>query len=198
MNKELLYQMLDIESPADFEYFENLADLLECEEEIEYNELYALLRDIDRDTLQQLIHNYFEEITDFVPGDAAELFILMDKIKLSLMGMVKNSDDESVLANLTDEVERFRCWYSIDSRVICTAIADGEEQEVTVRDALGLARLENLEGDKYTYDFSECTAYELDEYVMSFGDIISASEDEGDSEAYVPDDYTGDSETTLQ
>ena len=34
MNREKLYEYLDIESPQDFEYFENMAALLECEEDI--------------------------------------------------------------------------------------------------------------------------------------------------------------------
>ena len=36
--------------------------------------------------------------------------------------------------------------------------------------------LEKLDGDKYEYDFSACLDYPLDEYIMSFGDIISAAE----------------------
>ena len=40
MDRDLLYQMLDIESPSDFQYFENLSDLLECDEYIEYDDLY--------------------------------------------------------------------------------------------------------------------------------------------------------------
>ena len=35
MDKEKLYEMLDIDTPADFQYFEDLAELLECDEEIE-------------------------------------------------------------------------------------------------------------------------------------------------------------------
>lgn len=33
MNREQLYEYLDIDTPADFEYFENMAALLECEED---------------------------------------------------------------------------------------------------------------------------------------------------------------------
>ena len=90
MDREMLYKMLDIEEPADFQYFENLAELLECDEHIEYEDLYSLLKEVDKEILAQMIHDYFEEVSDFVPQDAAELFLLLDKIKLSLIGMVRN------------------------------------------------------------------------------------------------------------
>jgi len=180
MDKELLYQLLDIEEPGDFQYFENLAALLECDEYIEYDELYILFKEVDKDILAQLIHDYFEELSDFIPEDAAELFILMDKIKLSLMGMARNSEEENILSGLTEELNRFRLWYSLDSSVICRTIDGGREEEHCLRDALAVARLEKLEGDKYTYDFSACTDYPLDDYIMSFSDIISAESDDSE------------------
>ena len=40
MDRERLYEILDIEEPAEFDYFENIAALLECDENIGYEELY--------------------------------------------------------------------------------------------------------------------------------------------------------------
>ena len=42
MNREELYQLLDIDDPAEFQYFENLADFLECEEELDYDDVAEL------------------------------------------------------------------------------------------------------------------------------------------------------------
>ena len=176
MDRDLLYQMLDIESPSDFQYFENLSDLLECDEHIEYDDLYFIFKDVNKENLSQLVHDYFEELSDFIPGDAAELFVLLEKIKLSLMGMLKSADEENILATFTEEINRFRIWYSTDSSVICTSLDGNGEEDVPLRDALALSRLEGLDGDKYSYDFSKCLDYSLDEYIMSFGDIISAAE----------------------
>ena len=53
-----------------------------------------------------------------------------------------------------------------------------DEQEFTLRDALVNARIEKLDGDKFQYDFSECENYVLDEYIVSFGDMIAANEAE--------------------
>ena len=69
MDKDELYELLDIEAPSDFEYFENLAALIECEEHIEFEELYALLKDVNKESLLTLISNYFEEISDFDTPD---------------------------------------------------------------------------------------------------------------------------------
>lgn len=184
MDKETLYKMLDIESPGDFQYFENIADLLECGEHIEYDDLYRLLKETDKEILARLIYDYFEELSDFVPQDAAELYVLLDKIKLSLMGMARTADsgEESVLAGLAEETDRFRQWYSLGSSVVCSEIGSGKEEEHTLRDAIGALRLEKLEGDKYEYDFSACLDYPLDEYAMSFGDMIAAAEEEGEGE----------------
>ena len=65
MDREELYELLDIDTPADFEYFENLAALLECEEYIEYEDMYVdkLYQEtvnhvsyLDSDSLQQRRH----------------------------------------------------------------------------------------------------------------------------------------------
>ena len=60
----------------------------------------------------------------------------------------------------------------------CTSIAKGKEKVLPVRDALVLARSESLTGEKYAYDYSECQEYPLDEYIMSFGDLVAAQLEE--------------------
>ena len=58
MDKEKLYEMLDIDTPADFQYFEDLAELLECEEEIEEQALAELLEEVERARREMAV--YFE------------------------------------------------------------------------------------------------------------------------------------------
>ncbi len=178
MDREKLYKLLDIEGPQDFEYFENIAALLECEDHISFDEIWTLLKDVDKDSLVLLINNYFEEVLEFLPGDDADFFLLIDKIRLALMGLARNSDDENILGNLAEEMNKFRIWYSSDSQVICQSILTNAEETYSLRDALVFARLEKIEGPGYFYDFSLCSDYPLDEYIMSFGDVISAEEDE--------------------
>lgn len=177
MNREELYALVDIDDPSEFEYFENLADLLECDEDIPYDELYSLLREVDKGTLGMLIDDYFEEISDFLPEDDGELFLLMDQIRRSLKGLARGSEDENVLGGLTGELDRFRTWYSGSSEVICKDLATGEEQTCSLRDAIAAARLEKIDGERYSYDFEGCHDYKLDDYVMSFADMAAAAEE---------------------
>lgn len=178
MRKNELYELLDIDYPGDFQYFENLAAFLECEEELEYEDVAELFQGVDKDTLAQLVDNYFEELTDFVPGSETGVYGILDNVRRALMGMAKNCDDDTMETKLADELERFRRWYSVDSKVYLTNMGTMDEQEFTLRDALVNARIEKLDGDKFQYDFSECENYVLDEYIVSFGDMIAASEAE--------------------
>jgi len=178
MRKEDFYELLDIDYPAEFQYFENLAAFLECDEELEYEDIAELFQGVDKDTLAQLVDNYFEELTDFVPGSETGVYGILDNVRRALMGMARNCDDDTMETKLADELERFRRWYSIDSRVYLTNLGTMDEQEFTLRDALVNARIEKLDGDKFQYDFSECENYVLDEYIVSFGDMIAANEAE--------------------
>lgn len=178
MRKEDFYKLLDIDYPAEFQYFENLAAFLECDEELEYEDVAELFQGVDKDTLAQLVDNYFEELTDFVPGSETGVYSILDNVRRALMGMARNCDDDTMETKLADELERFRRWYSIDSRVYLTNLGTMDEQEFTLRDALVNARIEKLDGDKFQYDFSECENYVLDEYIVSFGDMIAANEAE--------------------
>ena len=192
LTKKELYELLDIDVPSDFQYFENLAALLECEDEIDDQILAQLLEGIDKKTLSELIHNYFEEMTDFLPGDAAEAYGVLERIKFSLMGLARNCEEEDLLANLAEEMERFRRWYSMESRVYCTSVLTGAEEVLPVRDAVTLARSENLTKEKYEYDYSECLDYKLEEYIMSLADLVVAEMEEEATAAYEEaerDDY---------
>ena len=177
MTKEELYEILDIDSPADFQYFENLAAFLECDEEPEYEDFAEKIKVVDNYTLAQLIGDYFEEISDFIPESETELFTIFDNVRRSLVGMSRNCNDETTQTKLADEMERFRRWYSQDSRAYLTGLGETEDEEITLRDALVCSRLEALGGDKYEYDFSECLSYPLDEYIVSFGDMLAMGDD---------------------
>ena len=107
--------------------------------------------------------------------------MLMDKIRLSLSGMAKNSGEKNTMASLAEELCRFRKWYSLESEVVCVSVSEGEERAETLRDALVLSRLEKLDGEKFYYDFSSCKGYEIDDYMMSFADVIAACEEDDET-----------------
>ena len=147
MNREQFYELLDIESAEDFQYFENLAAFFECEEELDYEDIAALFGAVDQAVLAELIDEYFEEITNFVPGSETEVFSIFENVRRALVGLCRNcEEDETLRSKLMEELERFRRWYSIDSRAYCTDPATLTEEEKTMRDALLLAHVDEEGG----------------------------------------------------
>lgn len=182
MDKVDFYEQLDIDEATDFQYFENLALLFESDDDIDFELIAELIPKVDKDVLAGLVDDYFNEILEFVPGSETEIYTVLDNIRRSLIGMARNPEDETVVTKLAEEIDRFRKWYSLDSVVYCTKVGEMTEKVNTVRDALVLSRLEKLGEEKYEYSFSEALDYPIDEYVMSFADMISLSEEDSDGD----------------
>lgn len=175
MKFETLLDYLELSEASEFEYFENLADLVEADMEIEPELIYKLLEETDMELFAELTENYFEDLLRAVPEDAMELYTLLDSVKMALMGMAKNLEEEKDLVLLSDEFSRFRNWYSLESQVWVQALSESGRNEtcVSLRDALTLSRMEALGGEKYEYYFDEALKFEMDQYTMSFADLIS-------------------------
>lgn len=168
MDLNKLFEIIDIDSAEDFEYFDNFAALMETDEYIPNEVLFQLFSETKPDVLSELADNYFEDIAAGVPDEEAELFTLLDNIRRVLKGYAENTDDERSMVLFADEVARFRDWYNFDTDVSCRSRKDGSTLTVPVKEALVLCRIEKLKADEYVYDFSECLDYPLDEYVVSF------------------------------
>lgn len=110
MDIKQLMGYLDISSPGEFEYFENMADLFESDYEIDADTLNELFSSIDTEILSDLIMSYFEEIMENVPDTEVELYSLLETIKLSLAGMAKHIDDESEMYGFSEEFARVHDW----------------------------------------------------------------------------------------
>lgn len=180
MDLNELMEMLEIDEPSEFEYFENLADLLESDETIPEETLFQLFSQTDPKTVAELIHNYFDDMLEAMPESSTEMFTLIENIKRSLIGLLQTSEEESLLRHFVEELFRFKTWFCFESEVGCKSLSGGEEKMLPLRDALILSRLEKMEEDEYQYDFENCLKYEIDEYIMSFADL--AIEEEEDDE----------------
>ena len=182
-----LLEYLDLEDPSQFIYFEAMADLIESDEPVEQEAVQALFGAAEKDMVAELFDDYFEEILEGLPDDSSEIYSLLHQIKLSLMGMAMNREDEGDLRRLADSFTRFRNWYCYDSVVGLSPITDGEEMEQSLRDAITTARLEKLDGISYRYDFTGALDYPLDSYEVSLASLVAAENGYDDSEAYVED-----------
>ncbi len=173
-----LLEMLGIEEPEEFEYYENFADLVESDEEISADVLAALFSDTDPVVVSDIIEQYFDDMLETLPQDVQDIHLLVENIKLSLMGLLKSGDDEKTIMDFAEEVSKFRVWYSFESAVECTNTETGEDKVLPLRDALTLVRLEKLGEEEYSYDFTESLDYELEDYIMSFADLARVDEEE--------------------
>lgn len=174
MDREELFALLDIENGSQFEYFENFADFAESDCAISDDAVYELMREVDLKTFAELCESYFYDVLESVPGDQIDLYNLLENIKRVLVGLSEAAarDEENACLKLADEFNRFRLWYSQESDVECRNLATDQILNMPVRDSLAAARLEKLEGDEYSYDFTKALEYELEEYIMTYADLV--------------------------
>lgn len=180
MDYEELLEYLDLDDPSQFEYFEAMADIVESEEYIENEAVYKLFDGADKTMIAELLSDYFEDIMEGLPENSGAVYSLLEQIKMSLIGMVSNLEEDGDLRKFTDEFCRFINWYSHESEAELLPEDGGAPEYHNMRDAVTASRLEKLGGDKYRYDFEPALDYELDDYIMSFADLMSAEEPEND------------------
>lgn len=175
-----LLKYLDLESASEFEYFEAMADLVESDEYIEQEAVYALFEGADETMISELLEDYFEDILEGLPEDAGEIYSLLHQIKMSLIGLAGNRDTgeeaEHDLRRLVDEFCRFRTWYVEESDVELTPDDGGAPIHQCLRDAITSSRMQRLGGPSYRYSFEEALLYELDSYTMSFAELAAAED----------------------
>lgn len=197
MNFEELLAYLDLDSAEDFQYFEAMADLVESDDYIEQEAVFALFKGADETMIAELLEDYFEDILEGLPEDSGEIYSLLHQIKMSLIGLANNLDKggeaESDLRRLTDEFCRFRQWYIEESDVELTPDDGGSVQHTCLRDAITASRMQRLGGPSYRYSFEEALLYELDSYTMSFAELAAAEDGYNDGAiVYSPEEMEQD------
>ena len=179
MTKDELFDLLEIDTPADLEYFEQLAELLESEEEIPFDLFYIALSEISPENASELLENYFKELEGSIPEGADELESLADTLKDQLLSYAEGIEDADTRRDLAQELFKFREWYH-DAE---GAEVDGKQ--CSVMDALYEYRAEGFAGANHTYDFPGALKYELEEFTLKLGsfekvDVVGGSEPEED------------------
>lgn len=164
MDKTDLYIKLDIESPEEFRYFENLSALVEEDDFIEEDLIRDLFNDIDRELLLDYIKQYFEDIMKHLPDEESELYITFDSIARVLAGMINPQMSENDIDNLTFEFMRFRKWFTLDSLVFDR----NQDSYISIRDSVYNIIAAKFIDQETDYDFSEACEYPLKGYEVRF------------------------------
>jgi hypothetical protein len=155
MDKTILYKKLDIDTPEEFKYYENLAALLEEDDFIEENLLKDLISEIDRGQLAEHMESYFEDFLRNLPDEENELYITVDNIARYLSGLIADEMSREEIAELASAIARFRKWYVHDLNVFDRI--KGEESNI--RDARFNIMAAGFLGEESDYDFR--TAYDF-------------------------------------
>ena len=109
-----LMKILEIAEPEEFEYFENMADLIECEYTISDAAIANLFRYVDGETLAELIENYFSDILEHLPENQDEIYLLINNIGMNLIGLAKKRKRSIISRYLQKNSINLKCGtYSI-------------------------------------------------------------------------------------
>jgi hypothetical protein len=176
---------LDIDSGKDLAYFEQYAELVECEDYIAPEALSQVFEEVESDALAELTDGYFDELLESVPDEETELYTLLQTIGRALSGLTLMPEHDEATAGYADEFLKFRTWYASESEVRCEKIDPDnmtEETVVTLMHALALHRAQHLSDDEYVFDFSDALDYPIDEYAVMLENL--PEEDEDPEEAY--------------
>ena len=172
--KELL-ELIGIDEPDEFEYFENFADIVESEEEIPVEVLADLFRQTDPESVAEVIGQYFDDIMNAVTHEYVSIYALLDTLRNVLASLIMNDDeDEEGIERFAEELSRFHEWYSFDSAVEVTEYGSDAPAIMTVKDAITMLRIGRLDNEDHKADFSQATDYEIDDYIL---DLASQSRD---------------------
>lgn len=171
--KELL-ELIGIDEPDEFEYFENFADIVESDEEIPEETLADLFHHTDPETVSEIIEQYFDDLMNAVTHEYAGLYALLDTIKNVLCALMLSDDDDNSIEMFAEELHKFHTWYSFESAVEVTEMGDDSSHVRTIKEAITIMRIGRLDNEDHVFDFSGCLDYEIEDYVL---DLASESRD---------------------
>ncbi len=200
MKLEELLEILDIEEPEEFKFFENFADLIEYEGEIPYDALFSLIKKVDMVTLGEFIETYLDDVLEGIPEeDGIDAYTFIASVKIMLLGLAESiataeeDEERDELPIFVEELYKFRNWYTRDSIVHMTKEKDKTIISVSLLEAIVSYRIEKLNEEHYSYNFDDCMPYEIDEYIVSFSSAMSELEDEEeDADPYLEEEEEDD------
>src|SRR5665647_3382667 len=119
MELEELLEILDIEEPEEFKFYENFADLIEYEGEISYDALYSLIKKVDTVALGEFIETYLDDVLEGIPEeDGIDAYTFITSVKMMLLGLAESiataeeDEERDELPIFAEELYKFRNWFT--------------------------------------------------------------------------------------
>ena len=163
MNREDLFELLDMDTPEDFGYFEQFAELLETEETVEFDDFYSAISAVSAQELSEINKNYFDDISKEFPDGCDDFLEVFESIKTNLENLVTETDDASYRREYAENLYKFKEMYTKQDG----AKVDG--RACTVMEALATAREGKMENVAHSFDFEGSLDYEPDYISMRLG-----------------------------
>ena len=173
MEREELFSLLEMEGPEDFGYFEQFAELMECEEEIDYDDFYEALSAADPQVLAEINENWFAELEKAFPVGCDDFYGVLQTVKVNLKHLVEEAADEVYRREYVNQLYRFREMFTAAGG----ASVDGNP--VSVMEALAECRAAKLDGAGHEYDFENSLDFTPDYISIRLGGF-EEDEYEGD------------------
>ena len=168
MNRERLLDKLDIESPEDFKYYENLEALLEEDEHVEEELIIHVLSASDKEQLAEHVGNFFDSFMSNMPDEETELHIIIDTFKGNITSVIDREMTDEDMTSLASEIYKFRKWYVIDNN----ATDEQNGNEISVRDARYEIMAAGFLGEDKPIDFGRALTNGPDAIKLKIKDLI--------------------------
>ena len=169
MERDRLFEKLDIDSPEEFKFYENFDALIEDEEHIEEELIKEVLSFADTDLLSDHIDSFFESFLSNIPDDESELYIIVESFKRNISALVFDGMNDEDYSELAKDIYKFRNWYAIEHN----AKNDGSGEELSVRDARYEIAAAKLLGDEVYIDFGRAITSGPDSYGIKLSDLAA-------------------------
>lgn len=166
MTKEEFYQILDIDAIDDFEYYENISNLMEDDNYIELDLIENLIMNLDKELISELVTGFFTELEKIIPIHDSELAFGFDVMNTHLESCFQS--DEYKEENIAKGIFDFRKWFVLDKYVV------EDNNQISIKDAIyniKSSKLLNLKPKEY--EFSNINQNLPEEYTIYSGKLFS-------------------------
>lgn len=168
MDRERLFEKLDIDSPEEFKFYENFEALIEEDEHIEEDLIKELLISADQSLLSEHIQHFFDSFSSNIPDEETELSIILETLKNNISNAADTEMSDEAASHLATEIYKFRRWYCIDHN----AVNECNGEELSVRDARYELLAAKLLGEDISIDFGKAITSGPDAYEVRIKDIM--------------------------
>lgn len=169
MERDRLFEKLDIDSPEDFKFYENFDALIEDEEHIEEDLIKEVLSYADSHLLSDHVDSFFESFLGNIPDDETELYIIVESFKRNISSLVFEGMSEEDLSELAKDIYKFRNWYAIEHN----ATDEKSGEELSVRDARYEIAAAKLLSEEVSIDFGRAITSGPDSYGIKISDLTA-------------------------